>query len=140
MVKILLPIDMSEPASWVKPMGEAQKMLQHGGELHIVSVLPDFGMSLVGDFFKKGFEQTALHQFGVALRAWVSQNVPGAIDVHPHVLHGQIYDEILRAADKLDVDVIILAAHRPAARDYLLGPNAARIVRHAKQSVYVVRD
>lgn len=140
MVKILLPIDMSEPASWVKPMGEAQKMLQGGGELHIVSVLPDFGMSLVGDFFKKGYEQMALTQFSAALRAWVMQNVPGAIDVHPHVLHGQIYDEILRAADKLEIDIIILAAHRPAARDYLLGPNAARIVRHAKQSVYVVRD
>jgi nucleotide-binding universal stress UspA family protein len=140
MVKILLPIDMSEPASWVKPMGEAQKMLQGGGELHIVSVLPDFGMSLVGDFFKKGYEQMALTQFGAALRTWVMQNVPGAIDVHPHVLHGQIYDEILRAADKLEIDIIILAAHRPAARDYLLGPNAARIVRHAKQSVYVVRD
>lgn len=139
-IKILLPIDLSSPASWVKPMAEAQKMLQGGGELHVVSVLPDFGMSMVGTFFKAGFEQTALHQFGEALRKWVKQNVPGSIEVHPHVLHGNVYDEILRAADKLDVDVIIMAAHRPEARDYLLGPNVARVVRHAKQSVYVVRD
>ncbi|MGP9790646.1 universal stress protein [Roseinatronobacter sp. NSM] len=139
-MKILLPIDMSQPASWVKPMGEAQKMLRDGGELHIVSVLPDFGLSMVGAFFQKGFEQAALLQFTEAMRKWVRANVPGSIDVHPHVLHGNIYDEILRAADKLDVDVIIMAAHRPEARDYLLGPNAARVVRHAKQSVYVVRD
>ncbi len=137
--KILLPIDLNAPASWIKPMAEAQTMLAQGGELHVVSVLPDFGLSMVGTFFQAGFEQTALHQFGEALRAWVRQNVPGAIEVHPHVLHGNIYDEILRAADKLEVDVIILAAHRPEAADYLLGPNAARIVRHAKQSVYVVR-
>lgn len=138
--KILLPIDLSSPASWIKPMAEAQNMLAKGGELHVVSVLPDFGLSMVGTFFQKGFEQTALHQFGEALRAWVRDNVPGAIEVHPHVLHGNIYDEILRAADKLEVDVIIMGAHRPEARDYLLGPNAARVVRHAKQSVYVVRD
>lgn len=139
-IKVLLPIDLSSPASWVTPMAEAQKMLLGGGELHVVSVLPDFGMSMVGTFFKTGFEQTVLHQFGEALRKWVSQNVPGSIEVHSHVLHGNIYDEILRAADELAVDVIIMAAHRPEARDYLLGPNAARVVRHAKQSVYVVRD
>ena len=138
--KILLPIDLNSPASWVKPLSEAQVMLTRGGELHVVSVLPDFGMSMVGTFFKAGFEQTALHQFGEALRKWVKQNVPGAIEVHPHILHGNIYDEILRAADKLDVDIIIMAAHRPEAKDYLLGPNVARVVRHAKQSVYVVRD
>ena len=138
--KILLPIDLNSPVSWIKPLAEAQNMLAAGGELHVVSVLPDFGMSMVGTFFKAGFEQTALHHFSEALKSWVRQNVPGAVEVHPHVLHGNIYDEILRAADKLDVDVIILAAHRPEARDYLLGPNAARIVRHAKQSVYVVRD
>lgn len=138
--KILLPIDLNSPASWIKPLGEAQAMLMTGGELHVVSVLPDFGMSMVGTFFKSGFEQTALHHFGEALRAWVKQHVPGAIDVHPHILHGNIYDEILRAADRLDVDLIIMAAHRPEARDYLLGPNVARVVRHAKQSVYVVRN
>ena len=138
--KILMPIDLNAPSSWVKPLAEAQLMLARGGELHVVSVLPDFGLSMVGAFFQAGFEQTALHQFGEALRSWVKQNVPGAIDVHPHILHGNIYDEILKAADKLEVDLIIMAAHRPEARDYLLGPNAARVVRHAKQSVYVVRE
>jgi nucleotide-binding universal stress UspA family protein len=36
--------------------------------------------------------------------------------------------------------VIVLASHRPELKDYLLGPNAARVVRHAKCSVLVVRD
>lgn len=139
--KILMPIDLNAPTSWIKPMAEAQKLLaQGGGELHVVSVLPDFGMSMVGAFFQSGFEQSALNAFGEALRNWVRDNVPNAIEVHPHVLHGNIYDEILRAADKLDVDLIIMGAHRPEAKDYLLGPNAARVVRHARQSVYVVRD
>jgi nucleotide-binding universal stress UspA family protein len=58
--------------------------------------------------------------------------VPDHIEVHPHVLHGKIYDEILRAADKLGVDVIVMGSHRPELKDYLLGPNAARVMRHAR--------
>lgn len=137
--KILLPIDLNSPTSWIKPLAQAQEMLIKGGELHVASVLPDFGLSMVGTFFKTGFEQTVLHQFGDALRNWVKQNVPGAVEVHAHILHGTIYDEILRTADTLDVDLIILAPHRPEATDYGLGPNAAHVVRHAKQSVYIVR-
>lgn len=136
---ILLPIDLGDPESWARPLSEALSMLGAEGVLHVVSVLPDFGMSQVGGFFRKDFERNALKAFGEALAQWTAQNVPDEIDVHPHVLHGTIYDEILRAADRLGVDVIVMASHRPALRDYLLGPNAARVVRHARCSVYVVR-
>ncbi len=33
-----------------------------------------------------------------------------------------------------------IGSHRPELKDYLLGPNAARVVRHANCSVLVVRD
>ncbi|MGE0847546.1 MAG: hypothetical protein AB7L41_14870 [Flavobacteriaceae bacterium] len=35
---------------------------------------------------------------------------------------------------------MVLLAHGPHLRDYLLGPIAARVARHAGQSVYLVRD
>ena len=138
---ILLPVDLADEKSWRLALAEALAMLRaQGGVLHVVSVMPDFGMALVGGFFRQGFEQEALKQFGAALADWVGAHVPEEIEVHPHVLHGSIYDEILRAADKLRADVIVIGSHRPELKDYLLGPNAARVVRHAKQSVYVVRD
>ena len=46
----------------------------------------------------------------------------------------------MKAADKLKCDLIVMASHRPELKDYLLGPNAARVVRHARQSVFVVRE
>ncbi len=49
-------------------------------------------------------------------------------------------EEILKAAAESDCDLIVVASHRPALKDYLLGPNAARVVRHANCSVLVVRD
>jgi nucleotide-binding universal stress UspA family protein len=137
--KILLPVDLGDPASWQKPLTEALSMLGADGEMHVVSVLPDFGMAQVGTFFAKDYERDAIKAFGAALADWTQTHVPEGVAVHPHVLHGTIYDEILRAAQKLAVDVIVMAAHRPVLKDYLLGPNAARIVRHASCSVYVVR-
>ncbi|WP_114964351.1 universal stress protein [Alkalilacustris brevis] len=142
MVKsILLPIDMSDENSWRKALDVALEQVRlHKAALHVVSVLPDFGMSMVGGYFKAGFERDALKAFGKALTDWVDEHVPDDVDVHPHVLHGSIYDEILRAAQNVDADLIVIGSHRPKFKDYLLGPNAARVVRHARQSVYVVRN
>ena len=138
---ILLPVDLSDAdAGNMSSLNEAIRILDQGGTLHVVSVLPDFGMSQVSGFFRKDYEKDLLHSFGEKLAAWVNANVPDEIDVHPHVVHGTVYDEILRVADKLNVDVIVMGAHRPELSDYLLGGNAARVVRHAKQSVYVVRN
>ncbi len=137
---ILLPVDLSERDSAKKALAEALSLLGPDGVLHVVSVLPDFGLAQVSGYFRKNFEKEALASFGKALAEWVEESVPSEIDVHPHVLHGTIYDEILRAADKLKIDVIVMGSHRPAFQDYLLGPNAARVVRHARCSVYVVRD
>ena len=137
---ILMPIDLSDEASWKKSLAEALDMLRDGGALHVVTVLPDFGLAQVSNYFGKDFEKKALHEMGEALTAWVNANVPDHVEVHPHMLHGKIYDEILRAADKLGVDVIVMGSHRPELKDYLLGPNAARVMRHARQSVYIVRN
>ena len=138
---ILLPIDLAAEASWKKPLGLAAELARDGGGvLHVMSVLPDFGTSVVGSYFDKDFEGAALMDMSGQIKSWVSRNVPEGVKAEPHVAHGPIYDEIMRLADKLGCDAIVMAAHRPELRDYLLGPNAARVVRHAKQSVLVVRD
>lgn len=137
---ILLPIDLSSEANWRKSAPIAIRMAQQDGiPLHVVSVLPDFGSAWVGSYFREGFEAKALHDFGEALTQWVAEHIPQDVEVHPHVLHGRVYDEIISAANRLGVDAIVMASHRPELSDYLLGPNAARVVRHAKQSVFVVR-
>jgi nucleotide-binding universal stress UspA family protein len=56
------------------------------------------------------------------------------------VRQGSIYSEILSVAREQQVDLIVMASHRPEMKDYLIGTNAARVVRHAACSVLVVRD
>ena len=56
------------------------------------------------------------------------------------VRFGDVYQEILAHAKKIGADLIIVASHKPNVGDYLLGTTAARIVRHAACSVFVVRQ
>lgn len=138
--KILLAIDLGDEESLLPLLKEAEALASsHGAELHVLTVVPSYTMPLVGSFFPPDYEKNAMAAAREALIKFLDDNaeVPGAMK--GHVAHGTIYDEIMKAADKFGCDLIMLAAHRPALRDYLLGPNAARVVRHANQSVFVVR-
>ncbi len=137
---ILLPVDLSDEENW-KPALEVAiaQARAHQATLHVVSVLPEMGMAMVGAYLGADFAKGAMGTLTRRLAEWAEANAPADVEVHPHVLQGKVYDEILRAADRLGVDLIVMGSHRPEFSDYLLGPNAARVVRHAKQSVYVVR-
>ncbi|MGI9380179.1 MAG: universal stress protein [Methyloligellaceae bacterium] len=138
---ILVPIDIGHESSWSKVVPVATQLAKSdSAELHFINVVPDFGMSIVGSFFPKGHEEKMIAQAKDELAKIVSGLSLEGIDVHLHVAHGSIYEEVLSAAEKLKSDLIIVTAHRPELSDYLIGPNAARIVRHANQSVFVVRD
>ena len=138
---ILVPIDLGQESSWVKAIPIAAELARsNNAELHIISVVPNFGMSIVGGFFPEGHEQKMIEQAKVELSQVVSGQSLEGVNVQMHVAHGSIYQEVLSAAKGLNSDLIVITAHRPELSDYLIGPNAARIVRHANQSVFVVRD
>ena len=52
---------------------------------------------------------------------------------------GSVYNEVLHEADTVGADLIVVGSHRPTMATYLLGSNAATIIRHARMSVLVVR-
>jgi len=53
---------------------------------------------------------------------------------------GRAYDEVLKEAAAIKADLIVVGSHRPNWGTYLIGSNAATIVRHALCSVLVVRS
>lgn len=138
---ILLTIDLETEDSWKKTVPEAvQYAKMSDATLHVMTVVPNFGMSIVGSFFPKGYEKEVLEKANEHLHEFVKEHIPDDIRIQHVVGHGNVYEEILRVQQKLSCDLIILGAHRPSMQDYLLGPNAARVVRHAECSVLVVRD
>lgn len=52
---------------------------------------------------------------------------------------GNPANEILKLAEEIEADCIVIASHRPGFGDYLIGSTAARVVRHARCSVMVLR-
>ena len=138
---ILVPVDLGDESLASRTFNTALDMARrYAAEVHVITVVPSYGFSIVGAGFPKDFEKSALEGAQAALKAFLSASEAGGVTVKGHVAHGTIYDEIMKAADTLECDLIVMASHRPELKDYLLGPNAARVVRHARQSVFVVRE
>lgn len=137
---ILVSIDLGHADDEVRTLKTAVDYARaFGSRLHVMTVVPDYGMSIVGGFFPKGHEDEAIKHADQALHAFTKKHVPDDIK-HRHIVgHGSIYREILRYAGVTEADLIVLSAMRPGPEDYLIGPNAARVVRHATISVLVVR-
>ena len=140
MKTVLLPIDLFHQGGWEKTIDHALSLVKlHGAKLHVLTVIPDYGMSMVGSFFPKDFSENALEETRTALEEFVASHIPQEISPEIHVRHGTIYEQIIGMAVELDADMIVMASLRPEMSDYLLGPNAARVVRHAPHSVTVIR-
>ena len=137
---ILVPVDLAAQSGKRRALAAAVDMARrYDAELTVMTVIPDFGMSIVGSFFEEGFAERAMAEVAAKLRAFCAEHVPQDLRVYQHVAQGPIYDAILRAAREQGYDCIVMGSHRPELKDYLLGPNAARVVRHAPCSVMVVR-
>ncbi|MFP7674458.1 universal stress protein [Marivita sp. S0852] len=136
--KILVPVDVSLP-------GETRKLLTHakalgsqwGSDIHVVCVIPNVGMPIVGSYLSDGFEKSAHSETEIELTRQIEEI---GVTAKSYVLQGTVYDRVIALANTLDVDLILIGAHQPELKDYLLGSNAARLVRHSAKSVLVLRD
>lgn len=138
---VLLAVDLTSESSWRKAMPVALAQCEaFGARLCLVNVVPDVADLMVSQYFPNGFEDKLIAGARAEMDAFVKAHVPASVSVETKVAHGTIYEEIIRVADAADADLIVMAAHRPELSDYLLGPNAARVVRHCSRSVLVVRE
>lgn len=139
---ILCAVDIGAADVDREVLRTAHKLAQlDGARLDVVTVVPDFGMSVVSGFFDKAYHERAVAEGRKQLNAFV-EDALGAeanADIRHVVATGKAYAEILHAAKAAGSDLIVIGAHQPDLSDYLLGPNAARVVRHSDCSVYVVR-
>ncbi|MBF8223121.1 universal stress protein [Halomonas sp. 328] len=139
--KILLPVDLNEEASWKKALPTALTLCRSfGASLHVVTVMPDFRMPMVGAYFPKDFTEKAHKSLGEAQKQFIHDQVPEDIEVHRAIVEGSPWEAIIKAAKQLEVDLIVMASHNKRKFvDYVLGPNAEHVVHHSKVSVMIVR-
>lgn len=145
---ILVPIDLADLETTTKVLGAAlEQAMSTQAKMTVMTVVPafvgglDYRYAIRGEtggsagYDVKEIVNEALER----LNDIVSENTPEGMNVETIVRHGPVYEQILQVADDIGADQIVIGAQRPQISDYLLGPNTARVVRHAKCSVNVVR-
>ena len=138
---ILLPVDLADEHSWRKALPTVLALREtFAAALHVVTVVPEFGLPIIGQYFPPDYEARMHQHVANQLEEFVAKQVPQGVTVQRIVAAGKIYQQILRVAEETQADLIVMGSHRPELSDYLLGPNAARVVRHADCSVMVVRE
>lgn len=137
---ILVPIDVSEPSSWEKALPVAIELAEVlDAQIHVMTVVREIDAILKAQYSLLVYERL-IREAETRLASIVAQVVPRELGARSTVGQGSVYAEILRLARETDADLIIMASHRPEMKDYLIGSNAARVVRHATCSVLVVRQ
>lgn len=147
-MKILVPIDLADMPTMEKVLDAAiQQALAAKGHLTVMTVVPtmitgiDWRYAIRGE--TGGSEEYDLREIVeealARLNQIVAERIPSDMKVDTVARHGTIYEQVLELAKEIEADQIVIGAHRPAVSDFLLGPNTARIVRHATCSVNVIR-
>jgi nucleotide-binding universal stress UspA family protein len=138
---ILLAVDLDDELSCRKPVLSAIELARtFGARLHVLTVVREIEAILQAKTAPLGYD-VVVADLENGLAAMIRR--VNASDLNPNILvvHGpSIYAEILDVAEEAGADLIVIGSHRPAMKDYLLGTNAARVVRHARCSVLVARD
>jgi len=147
---ILVPIDLTHKSSYIRILpAAAEEARYHGAQLYVMTVIPDITSGVDWRYAIRGAQEGSEaysrkeleQQAQKRIEVLIKEHVPaGGVAVNTLVKHGTIFKEILDTAEEIKANLIILAAYRPSLKDYLLGSNASRVVRHAHCSVMVIRD
>jgi nucleotide-binding universal stress UspA family protein len=132
---ILVPIDMAHVAEGKANIDIAIKQAEAGAKIILLNVVEDIptwaAVELPANLIDKSL-QAAQNELQAIVEA-------SGIKMEAEARSGHSYKTILDVADEKQVDLIIIASHRPGLQDYFLGSTAAKVVRHAKCSVLVIR-
>lgn len=135
---ILVPIDLEADEAPDRVLNAVARLSEESAIvrlLYVVHTVPP----LVSQFLPEDFEQKTSVESLNRLKKTAKQVDLGGRTLDFVVRHGDVYREILQAADEEESDLIALSSHQPGMEDYLLGSNAARVVRHSKCTVLILR-
>ena len=138
---ILCAIDLGHAKQEAKHLEKAADLARfYNATLSVVTVIPDYSMSVVGSFFEDGTMRKAIDATNTHLHQYVQDTLPDFGPVQHIVEVGSVYEMILDAIERSGADLVVMGAHRPDLADRIMGPNAARVARATKASVLILRD
>jgi universal stress protein F len=132
---ILVPVDVNQIEKADVMLATARKLGGEGAKIilaHIIEKVPAYVAAQIPEAISDAATQEAHDALS---RLATAAGGAAEIDIRA----GHAAQEILAIAEEKGVDTIIIASHRPGLQDYFLGSTAARVVRHSKCTVVVIR-
>ena len=136
---ILIPTDLSNISekAFVTAIEMARKF---GGKLYVVHVLPDYGYSIVAQYFPADAHDKAQEEATTKLKDYISQHGASDLVTDIRVVTGSVYEEILKTAEDIEAELIVISGRDRSTLDrFLMGSNAEKVVRYAHCAVQVVK-
>jgi len=132
---ILLPVDLAHLDEGKKILDVALSLMSENTEIILLYVIEDVpnwsDIRLPPDFKEKSMQSAH-----VALQSIAATTEK---EVKIEVRTGHAYSTILKDAEAVNADLIILASHKPGLKEYFIGSNTSKVVSHANCSVLVLR-
>lgn len=131
---ILVPVAFDIGRDTNKSLEIAKAIAADGARitaLHVVEEIPTY----VAQYLPEGQMSHNIHE----VEAMIAKNLEAYPGIELKVIEGHAGHSIVDYAAEIKADCIVVASHRPGIQDIFLGSTAARVVRHAKCSVHVVR-
>ena len=132
---ILLPVDVAHLDEGHKSLEVALKIMSPDTELILFYVMEDIPNWTDLDL-PANFKENSMQSARKSLES-IAETTDKKIQIE--VRTGHAYSTILKEAEALNADLIILASHKPGLKDYFIGSNSTKVVSHASCSVVVVR-
>lgn len=132
---ILVPVDLAHPGKAQAMLAAARALANKGAEVILTNVIEDIPTYVAAEMPAGILEKSR------AAATEELQNLAenSGLNARVETRIGHVSTAILAMAEAENVDCIIVASHKPGLQDYFLGSTAARIVRHAKCAVHVLR-
>lgn len=131
---ILVPISFDAERDAQGAVEIARALVDDAGKInlvHVIEQIPGYAASFLPPEFMEKQRRSMLDTL-----AQMARDLPDATCA---VISGHAGRTLLDWATAHDVDCIVIASHRPGMQDLLLGSTAAKVVRHAKCAVHVLR-
>ena len=132
---ILLPVDVAHLDEGQKTLEFALAVMSPDTAIILLYVMEDIpnwtDLDLPPNFKEKSMETARK-----ALET-IAETTDKAVQIE--IRAGHAYSTILKEAEAMNADLIILASHKPGLKEYFIGSNTTKVVSHANCSVVVMR-
>ena len=140
--RIVVPTDFSEPAR--EGFRRACTLAEHfGAELLVIHVIDPIPVIPTGHgavpFNVEGYKEEVVRASKINLKQFIAQEKSAEVTTTPFVREGEVAEEIARAGDAYDADLIVMATHGYSGwKKFILGSVTEKVVRIAAIPVLTI--